>query len=85
MVRGVGGGGLGVGGELQNCMGRGRSRFTPAKVGGGVGEGGGTTRVGLVLTQEQGGLAHLPIGNGRPLCTAGAFPILSLTTKVHKV
>ena len=41
MVRGVGGGGLGVGGELQNCMGRGRSSFTPAKVGGGVGEGGG--------------------------------------------
>ena len=30
----------------------------------------------------QGGLAHLPIGNARPLCTAGAFPILSLTTQV---
>ena len=30
----------------------------------------------------QGGLAHLPIGNAWPLCTARAFPILSLTTKV---
>ena len=29
-----------------------------------------------------GGLSHLPIGNARPLCTAGAFPIFSLTTKV---
>ena len=29
-----------------------------------------------------GGLAHLPIGNARPVCTAGAFPILCLTTEV---
>ena len=33
-------------------------------------------------TPNQGGLAHLPSGNARPLCTAGAFFILFLTTKV---
>ena len=34
------------------------------------------------LVYYRGGLAHLPIGKARPLCTSGAFPILSLTTKV---
>ena len=29
-----------------------------------------------------GGLAHLPSGNGPPVCTAGAFSILCLTTEV---
>ena len=34
------------------------------------------------LLQPPGGLVHLPIGNGRPVCTAGAFPILCLTNEV---
>ena len=34
------------------------------------------------ILYTQGGLAHLPIGKARPVCSAGAFLILSLTTKV---
>ena len=37
---------------------------------------------GWVVPRGGGGGAHLPIGNARPLCTVGAFLILSLTTKV---
>ena len=36
----------------------------------------------VYLPETQGGLAHLPSGNARTLCTARAFLILSLTTKV---
>ena len=36
----------------------------------------------LSLYVHRGGLAHLPIGNARPLCTTGAFHILWLTTMV---
>ena len=36
----------------------------------------------LCLPSPQGGLAHLPIGIARPLCTSGAFPILFLPTEV---
>ena len=35
----------------------------------------------ILYSTAGGRLPHLPIGNARPLCTAGAFLILSLNTK----
>ena len=52
---------------------------------GGRGQGGNGKGKGAIVSQtwrHQGGLAHLPIGNTRPLCTAGPLLILCLTTKV---
>ena len=36
----------------------------------------------VVVGGGGGGLVHLPSGFARPVCTAGAFPILCLTTEV---
>ena len=61
----------GTGFQVQRSRGRGPEVYGEAEIQPGP------------MTQGQGGLAHLPIGNARRLCTTVAFPILCLTKGDH--